>query len=103
LINSKGFGGNNATAALLGPAVTEELLRRHHGQSGLKRWAKQHESVEQIRQTTEQNRLVGAWSPTYRFNDGVVEDEDIQIDSERITIAGRVVELDANLPSDWRL
>ncbi len=103
LINSKGFGGNNATAALLGPAVTEELLRRHHGHSGLKRWAKQHESVEQTRQTTEQNRLVGAWSPTYRFNDGVVEDEDIQIDSERITIAGRVVELDANLPSDWRL
>ena len=103
LINSKGFGGNNATAALLGPAVTEELLRRHHGQGGMKHWAEQHESVEQIRQTTEQNRLVGAWSPTYRFNDGVVEDEDIQIDSERITIAGRVVELDANLPSDWRL
>jgi len=103
LINSKGFGGNNATAALLGPAVTEELLRRHHGQGGMKHWAKQHESVEQIRQVTEQRRLAGAWSPTYRFNDGVVEDEDIQIDSERITVAGRVVELDANLPSDWRL
>jgi len=103
LINSKGFGGNNATAAVLGPAVTHELLLRHHGRNGMKRWADQHEGVEELRRATEESRLAGSWSPTYRFNDGVVEDEDIQIERDRITVSGRVVELDADLPSNWRL
>ena len=103
LINSKGFGGNNATAAILGPAVTQELLLRHHGRSGMKQWADQHEGVEQLRRATEESRLAGSWSPTYRFNDGVVGDDDIQIERDRITVSGRVVELDADLPSDWRL
>ena len=103
LINSKGFGGNNATAAILGPAVTHELLLSHHGRSGMKQWADQHEGVEQLRRALEESRLAGSWSPTYRFDDGVVGDEDIQIERDRITVSGRVVELDADLPSNWRL
>ncbi len=103
LINSKGFGGNNATAAILGPEVTHELLLRHHGRSGMKQWADQHEGVEQLRRATEESRLEGSWSPTYRFNDGVVGDDDIQIERDRITVSGRVVGLDADLPSNWRL
>ena len=103
LINSKGFGGNNATAAILGPEVTHELLLRHHGQSGMKQWADQHEGVEQLRRATEESRLEGSWSPTYRFNDGVVGDDDIQIERDRITVSGRVVGLDADLPLNWRL
>ena len=103
LINSKGFGGNNATAAILGPAVTHELLLSHHGRSGMKQWADQHEGVEQLRRALEESRLAGRWSPTYRFDDGVVGDEDIQIERDRITVSGRVVELDADLPSNWRL
>ncbi len=103
LINSKGFGGNNATAAILGPEVTHELLLRHHGRSGMKQWADHHEIVEQLRRATEESRLEGSWSPTYRFNDGVVGDDDIQIERDRITVSGRVVGLDADLPSNWRL
>jgi acetoacetyl-[acyl-carrier protein] synthase len=103
LINSKGFGGNNATAAILGPAVTHELLLSHHGRSGMKQWADQHEGVQQLRRALEESRLAGSWSPTYRFDDGVVGDEDIQIERDRITVSGRVVELDADLPSNWRL
>ena len=69
----------------------------------MKQWADQHEGVEQLRRALEESRLAGSWSPTYRFDDGVVGDEDIQIERDRITVSGRVVELDADLPSNWRL
>ena len=36
LINSKGFGGNNATAALLSPSVTTQMLEKRHGKAALR-------------------------------------------------------------------
>ena len=38
LINSKGFGGNNATATLLSPLQTQEMLAARHGNAAGRRW-----------------------------------------------------------------
>ena len=45
LINSKGFGGNNATAAVLSPAVTRKMMLKKYGESAFKKYRKQNQIV----------------------------------------------------------
>jgi len=101
LINSKGFGGNNATATLLSPSVTQELLRRHYGQGAYTAWASTHEQTERSRQEIESTRLAGTWTPTYQFNEGVLTDEDVEVGRTDLCMAGRVIPLAPDLPVDW--
>ncbi len=103
LINSKGFGGNNATAAVLGPDVTRELLAKHHGDRKLAEWGRAHENVQIQRKNVESARLQGEWMPQYRFNDGVLEPSDVTVDSDQITLGDRRIDLSITTPEDWRL
>lgn len=103
VINSKGFGGNNASAALLSPDTTSQLLEKHHGKSVLAAWQREHDKVDRQRQDTESERLAGRWAPSYYFNDGVLGGDDIVIDSTKITLGDRQVSLAVDLPTGWTL
>ncbi len=43
LINSKGFGGNNATAVALSHTITESMLKQRHGQQAFASWQQRRE------------------------------------------------------------
>ncbi len=103
VINSKGFGGNNASAALLSPRTTLELLSSHHGERVLSAWEKRHESVQRQREQTESDRVAGNWSPSYYFDDGVVTADDVSVDASAVHFAGRSVSLAVDLPEGWSL
>ena len=106
LVNSKGFGGNNATAAVLSPDVSRTLLEKRHSASAISQWQNANEAVEQTRADIESARLSGDWQPMYRFNDGVLADDDVRVESGRLMIgdlaidtAGRVVSDDWSIKS----
>lgn len=103
LINSKGFGGNNATAAVLGPKVTQELLSRHHGQRKLSGWRAAHERVQKQRDSIESSRLQGDWAPQYHFNEGVLDPSAVQVEADQVTLGERQVDLRASAPDNWCL
>ena len=103
LINSKGFGGNNASAALLSPDVTERLLRQAHGAKALSQWQSRHESVASQRAETEAQQLAGGWSPSYFFDDGVIDDSQIDLSAECVRLGGVEIPLTSDAPSDWQL
>ncbi len=44
-INSKGFGGNNATALILSPTVTRRMLAQKHGAAAMTAYDKRHEPI----------------------------------------------------------
>ena len=103
LINSKGFGGNNATAALLSPIVTESILSHAHGAASISEWRRRRESIEARQQSIEARRLAGEWSPEYRFDEGVLTDEDVTIASDHIRIGDSSFALASQIPDIWRL
>jgi len=98
LINAKGFGGNNATAALLGPQQTRELLRARHGKGGLDAWQRANEAVEKEREERETRVLAGQETPRYLFDHGVLGDQDVELDGSGISLAGERVDLDLPNP-----
>jgi len=103
LINSKGFGGNNATAALLSPSSTQSLLRSHHGGSAFTTWQARNEALLAARDDLEESRIKGDWAPRYIFNEGVVEPVDISITRQAVKLGGKTVDLHVDLPEGWSL
>ena len=103
LINSKGFGGNNATAALLSPAMTEQLLAKHHGRSAMDAWRHRHEVLQAERETIESKRIAGDWSPSYRFDEGVIGDTEIAVTDKTVQFGSAKISLKGDVPEDWQL
>ncbi len=101
IVNSKGFGGNNASAALLSPEATLDLLRAHHGQAVLKTWGQRHDAVQSQRAATEAQRLRGEWQPSYHFDAGVLTADDISVSSDELKLGDRRIPLETDLPRGW--
>ena len=85
-INSKGFGGNNATAAVLAPHITRQMLERKHGKDALVRHAKLNEAVNERIAAYDDSMIAGENSAIYQFGVGVIEGEELKITSSSISI-----------------
>lgn len=87
-INSKGFGGNNATALLISPQQTLQLLKNRHGQSAITAWqhalAPSHEGQEKYQALAEK----GQYHAIYHFGENVLDGTDLQINAASISLPG---------------
>lgn len=98
VLNAKGFGGNNASASVLAPHVTEKMLKRRHGAEAFKSWQHKQESVQQKTHDYDQLAQRGMAGLIYRFDHNVLGGDDLQIDRQQIRIRGR--QLAVQLPSE---
>ena len=89
LINSKGFGGNNATAVALSHTVTESMLTQRHGQQALAGWQQRREAVREAKANFREHCLTHAPAPIYRFNEGVMADEHVSLSQDAVQLQGR--------------
>jgi len=99
-INSKGFGGNNATALLLSPTVTRRMLEQKHGAAALTAHDRRHESVQRQIEDYDVKMSRGEVAPIYQFGEGVLEATDLTITDTRIRVPGYAhpIELDVDDP-----
>ncbi len=87
-INSKGFGGNNATATLFSPAVTLAMMEKRHGSDGMANYRDKNVLVEQARAKYQALADNGEFQIIYRFGDGTLMDDDVSLTDENITVTG---------------
>lgn len=100
-INSKGFGGNNATAAILSPQVTERMLARKHGKQAIATHHHLNEAVKERTQTYDVDTTAGKNSLIYQFGVGVIEGEELGLSSERIIIPGHEKEINLRVANPY--
>lgn len=98
LVNAKGFGGNNASATLLSPLQTVDMLRARHGEKALTQWEHANEAVLQSREEREARVIRGEESPRYRFDHGVLQDAAVSFDDDSIRIGDASVSLSLEDP-----
>lgn len=104
LINAKGFGGNNATGVVLSPARAESMVARRHGGQ----WRAYQERLEETLERAAEYRAAaegGDLRVIYRFGDGMIADEDVEISANAIRVPGygKAIPLDeANPWGDMR-
>jgi acetoacetyl-[acyl-carrier protein] synthase len=99
-INSKGFGGNNATGFVLAPRKTREMLEQRWGRHAMQAYDRRAESVTTAALDYDAAMDRGEVAPIYRFGEGVLEGQDLGISLAAIRIPGfdKPVDLDLENP-----
>ena len=100
LLKSKGFGGNNATGAILSPAVTKRMLTKRHGDKAMAAHQALCEGVTETAANYDNKMINEGVSPIYQFGKGVIQGEELTMSPDSIEIPGfpQKVSLDIDNP-----
>ncbi|MCA0901321.1 beta-ketoacyl synthase [Microbulbifer agarilyticus] len=85
-LNSKGFGGNNATASVLAPHVTESMLAKRHGRAAFTAYQKRNEAVTEQAAAYDARASRGDLNAIYRFGEGLIDESAIELDAYSLTL-----------------
>ena len=84
LINAKGFGGNNSTAAILSPEATAELLQSRHGTIETRGSDEVQSRQAHYRQDIDR----GTIEILYHYGENIVEGSEIEMGPDSINVPG---------------
>jgi len=101
LLNSKGFGGNNATASILAPHIANRMLEKKHGKAALKNWQQRNESVTEKTAAYDQATIEGKTTAIYKFDNNVLDGADLQINQNQIRVAGHANPIDLQVENSY--
>ncbi|GLK89946.1 beta-ketoacyl synthase [Pseudomonas turukhanskensis] len=87
-INSKGFGGNNASGVILAPHVAERMLKKRHGNAAFADYLARREQTRASAEAYNQRALNGQLDIIYNFGQDMIEDQAIEITAEQMRIPG---------------
>ncbi|PLW68926.1 beta-ketoacyl synthase [Pseudohalioglobus lutimaris] len=93
VINSKGFGGNNASATLLSPVAAQRLLQKRYSEKEWAAWQGANERVVSAQTEYDEGMIAGTIAPIYRFDHGVLADGDVEVTADKIRVGKFEVDL----------
>ncbi len=88
ILNSKGFGGNNASAVVLSPKRTEAMMQKRYGEAAMATYREKRQQRLEKSKAYFKRADAGDYAPIYRFGEGMIEDSDITIDTTKVVIKG---------------
>jgi len=101
LLNSKGFGGNNATGVALSPQVTTRMIEKKHGQKALKAYLQKNESAREKAADYNQQALRGEYEPYYRDSEYVLGENDLELTDQFLKVPGYKKNIDLDLENPY--
>ncbi len=100
-INSKGFGGNNATAVVISPSEVEGMLQARHSLA-MKDYQYRREETRQNTKKYAERADKGFIEVVYRFGEELVEEAEIEISYDRIKIPGYEQDVVFDQTNPWK-
>lgn len=98
-LNSKGFGGNNATANVLAPHVVESMLERRYGKEAVAGYAARREATTAKAKAYDQQALAGNYETIYNFGKNLIDESQITLSQSQVTLPGFAHPVDLQLPN----
>lgn len=86
IINAKGFGGNNATALVLSPQQTEEMLHKKYGLAALQTYQQKNEKIRTKSAAIDAETCQGKEKITYKFGECIIDENTISIEPTQLTL-----------------
>lgn len=87
-INSKGFGGNNASAVVLAPSVAERMLCKRYGQQRFQDYLARREETRAQALAYELRALKGQLDIIYNFGQDMIDDQQLEITPQGVKVPG---------------
>lgn len=84
-INSKGFGGNNATAVVLSAKVTLAMMAKRYGEQAMHDYQQKLTLVEQAQDVYRQRANQGEFDIIYKFGEGLLDENGIDINDDSLS------------------
>jgi len=86
ILNSKGFGGNNATGLVLSPQTTMKMLEKKYGSETISQHAAKNETVKSTAKAYDKAVINGEFETIYHFGTEVMDSNDLKITKEGINL-----------------
>ncbi len=87
IINSKGFGGNNASAVILSPDHTIRMLRAKHGSQAVNDYRQRHEPVHETTRSADERACAGREEIVYEYGVSVMDAMSVSITDSTIKLS----------------
>jgi acetoacetyl-[acyl-carrier protein] synthase len=87
-LNSKGFGGNNATATVLSPQIVNTMLAKRYSAEDIAAYESRREQVREKANAYDMSATQGNFDTIYHFGQDLIDENDIQMTVEEIRIPG---------------
>ena len=100
-INSKGFGGNNATGLVLSPAWTEAFLEQRWGTRAMASYRDRAESVAETAHAYDEQMCEATMGSIYEYGKGVLGGDDLSIDDHEIRLPGFALPVSLDIPDPY--
>lgn len=101
-INSKGFGGNNATAAILAPHIVHAMLEKRHGKKKVLQHAHLNEAVQESSHNNDDRAIAGDDTIIYQFGTAVIDGQDLVLEPTNINIPGHKQKISLDVPNPYK-
>lgn len=100
ILNSKGFGGNNASATVIAPHIVNKMLAKKHGSNSFKNYQQKNEVVREQAAAYDDAASNGKGLPIYKFDHNVMDGQDLDFTDSKIAVPGydEVIDLEEKSP-----
>lgn len=87
-INSKGFGGNNATGVVISPRLAERMLHKRHGADAFTAYLDKREATRAAARDYDARALMGELDIIYNFGNDLIDDRELEVSTEGVKVPG---------------
>lgn len=101
-LNSKGFGGNNATATVLSPQVVTKMLAKRYSSEDIAAYETRREQVRKNANAYDLSASQGHFNTIYHFGQDLIDENDIQMTDEEIRIPGFTNPIDLKMTNRFK-
>lgn len=89
IINSKGFGGNNASASILAPHIATQMMEKRHGKQAMAEYQAKQSAVRKATEDYDAATARGENRTIYKFDQNVLDDTALSLTDTAISIESR--------------
>ncbi|MBR7887396.1 beta-ketoacyl synthase [Marinomonas sp. A79] len=102
LLNSKGFGGNNATAVLLSPKQAMTMLSKRYSSEQMSEYQAKNTAVVATAEEYNQAMIRGEMLPVYKFGFNVLGGEELTITDKEIHLPGYELAVNIDVENEFQ-
>jgi acetoacetyl-[acyl-carrier protein] synthase len=101
-LNSKGFGGNNATATVLSPQVVNTMLAKRYSAEEMTAYESRREQVRKKASAYDIAATQGNFDTIYHFGQNLIDENAIQMTDKEIRIPGFANPIDLRMKNRFK-
>ncbi len=100
ILNSKGFGGNNASALVLSPDKTLDMLKNKYGAAAIKSYQEKNTVVREKAAENDLKACQGSERVIYKFGESVMDQSSVSMTPDQISLSefSQVIDLPVRNP-----